>query len=386
MKRRCSFVCALVVGMAGVLFLGCEDTTTEPDPTVQYDVMITQPTSLATVTGQLIVRATADPVPDVMQFVFDTFATVIDSSSPFSATFDISGYGLGEYVATVIGYWPDTIDIAEVHFYIGESFDPCDPTIPVVLNGVTIPEAFIRRNAEGCVVTINATNQALNGPNCLDGVESYWETLESLYVSSIDTLNSIDLSPVEALSNLKCFMTYDNDLSSLDISPLANCPDLKLLYITRCGLPSINLSPLASCPKLMGITLDGNEFSSVNLAPLASCDSLYYLYIRNTGLSSVDLSGLSGLSRLSFLFLNGNNLVSIDLSPLEGHDMQEINLGSNQLTTIDLNPIWESTLYYLRLNNNDLTPTACDHVCAYILEHAVAYGGVTYIETDCSCF
>lgn len=384
MKRGSSFICALIIATIAILVLACDGT--DPEPDAQYKVTITQPSSYATVTGQLILRATADPIPDVMQFVFDTFTTVVDSSSPFSATFGVSGYGTGEYVATVLAYWPDTMDIAEVHFYIGEAFDPCDPAIPVVLNGVTIPEAFIRRNAEGCVVTINATHQALNGPNCLDGVESYWETLESLYVSSIDTLTSLDLSPVEALVNLKCFMTYDNDLSSLDISPLANCPDLKMLSITRSGLSTINLSPLASCQKLISINLDGNGLTSVNLSPLASCDSLYNLYLRNNELTSVNLSGLTGLSRLTFLFLNGNELASIDLSPLEGHDMQEINLRLNQLTTIDLNPIWESTLYYLRLNNNDLTPTACLHVCDYVLEHAVAYGGDTYIETDCACY
>ena len=54
--------------MAGVPFLGCEDTTTEPDPTVQYDVVITQPTSLAKVTGQLIVRATAVGAEEAEKF------------------------------------------------------------------------------------------------------------------------------------------------------------------------------------------------------------------------------------------------------------------------------------------------------------------------------
>ena len=87
-----------------------------------------------------------------------------------------------------------------------KTIDPCDPDIPVVLNGDTLPDTRIRRDSLGCVIRISIAGMETPDSNCLSGIEPYHEVLESLFIDG-NGLTAIDLSPLESFTNLKFTFT-----------------------------------------------------------------------------------------------------------------------------------------------------------------------------------
>lgn len=117
------------------------------------------------------------------------------------------------------------------------TFDPCDPSNPVVLNGDTIPDSCITRDSLGCVIEIDLHAMDISDPNCINGVEIYGSTLEYLGLHS-NQLTSIDLSPLASCANLRGVDLWDNQLTSIDLSPLWELDSLGHLYLHENDLDS----------------------------------------------------------------------------------------------------------------------------------------------------
>ncbi|MBN2542607.1 hypothetical protein JXI42_07040 [bacterium] len=405
MKKYNIFVIISLLVFLALTYWSCtqkddDDNNGNGDP---YTVTITQPTEYSTVTGDLTVRAEADPIPNMMQFVFDTFTSVIDSTDPFSATFNISGYSQGTYIATVVAYWADTIDIAEVTFTIGGG-SVCDPSIPVVLNGDTIPEANIVRDGDGCVTQVKLSNYYLIGPDCLSGIEDF-PTVEYVLISN-NALTSLDLTPLTSCPNLITLGIYYNTLNSINFSPLANCTELETLWVSDVPITSIDLSFLTSCPDFRYLLVSHtaltsidlaplgshqdfnqayisyNQLTGINLSPLASCPNLDYFVANHNLLTSIDLSPLSSCTNLERLYFEHNQLTAADLTPLSNcTHLIGLDLKENEISTIDLLPLWDLvSLEFINLNSNYFDETTCDHVCNFIDDHPDCL-----VNTDCHC-
>ena len=166
----------------------------------------------------------------------------------------------------------------------GDEIDPCDPDVPVVLNGDTIPEERIWRSDSGCVIVIDLYSMSISDSNYLSGIYAWSTTLE--YLCLVDNnLTSIDLSPLASCVNLRWLYLSGNQLTSIDLSPLASCTNLRSLEFFDNQLTSIDLSPLASCADLLRLYLNGNQLTSIDLTPLWDLDSLA-LWLDNNDLDS----------------------------------------------------------------------------------------------------
>ena len=367
MKRLFLVVLLIIAGI--LVFQGCSENDTgptAPSPTDTLSVTITQPTEGDTIIGALTIRAEVGSTPDYVEFNFDTFATVVDSTSPYQASYNVSLYPSGNYSLSVVARWGGTIRTDESSFYI-EHIE-CNPDIPVVLNGVTIPEGRITRNEAGCVISLLLGNMSIYNPTCLAGIETYSATLETLDLT-LNQLTVIDLSPLSSCTNLLQLTLANNKLTSIDLSPLSSCINLEELclgdYLSPPWNPteynritSIDLSPLSSCTNLERLSFYANQISNIDISPLSPCTNLEELCLSYNWLANIDLSPLSFCTNLTGLYLDGNWLTSIDLSPL-----------------------WElHTLIRFYLRDNDLDASSCAQVCDFIDEHPSCY-----VSTDCDC-
>lgn len=139
--------------------------------------------------------------------------------------------------------------------------DPCDPDVPVVLNGDTIPEERIWRNASGCVIKIDLSNMSISDSNCLAGIEVWSRNLERLII-------------------------HWNDLTSINLSLLALCANLEWLDLSCNRLTNIDLTPLSSCMNLWYLDIYYNNLTSIDLTSLWDLDSLEYLFLHRNYLDS----------------------------------------------------------------------------------------------------
>jgi len=330
--RKMFIIWAVLFVPVAIIYTGCsENSTNGGNGNGEYSAVITQPTGGDTVISTLIIRAEADPAPDCIQFEFDTFETAVDSTAPYSRSFDISLYPSGNHSARAIAYWDDTTRSGDVSFFI-EHIE-CDSAAPVVLNGDTIPEDRIIRNAAGCVITIDLSYMDITDPNCIAGIEIYSATLKGLSIN-YNPLTSIDLSPLASCTNLDKFVLNNNQLTSIDLLPLTPCINLYWLLLDHNQFTSIDLSPVGSFVNLNRLWLHRNQFTSIDLSPLSSCTGLMFFFIRE-----------------------------------------------NQLTAIDMLPLWElEFLEVFELQMNDLDSVSCAHVCDFIDEHPDCN-----VRTDCVC-
>ena len=141
-----------------------------------------------------------------------------------------------------------------------EEINPCDPDVPVVLNGDTIPEDIIWRDDEGCVTAIDLGGMGISDSNCLAGIELY-STLGQLYL-------------------------YYNNLLSINLSPLSSCTELWFLALSNNNLTNINLTPLSSCTNLEWLSLWENQLTNIDLTSLCDMDSLEFLGLNDNPLDS----------------------------------------------------------------------------------------------------
>lgn len=247
-------------------------------------VYITTPPNGSTVARTLTIRAEATYTPDYIEFHFDTFRSVYDSFPPYSATYDVMLYPQGNYFASAVAYWGDITRGATVSFYIYNNI--CDPGIPVVLNGDTIPESRILRNQVGCITRIDLRSYGITDSNCLSGLELYGAELETLFL-------------------------FNNQLQHINLSPLTYCRKLRKFEVSMNRLESVDLLPLSNCRELIYLSFWANQIMGVDLSPLSSCTLLSWLDFRNNQLRNIDLTPLWELNRLSNLFIQNNFLDSV---------------------------------------------------------------------------
>lgn len=162
----------------------------------------------------------------------------------------------------------------------------CNPDIPVVLNGITIPEGKIKRGSYGCVTEIRLYSMNISDPNCLHGIEEYSSMLEVVHLS-INQLTSIDLSPLSTCGKLEALAIPMNSLSSIDVSPLSGCENLYGLDFSWNNLTSIDLSPIVSCSNMYSFDLAGNVYlSNIDISIFENFENLYSINLTSIYLDS----------------------------------------------------------------------------------------------------
>ena len=189
----------------------------------------------------------------------------------------------------------------------------------------------------------------------LTGIEAF-SNLQSLSCS-YNQITSIDVS---GLTNLQTLYCGKNQLSSLNVSGLTN---LQNLYCEQNQLTSLNVSGLTNLRNLYceqnqlnnlvvsGLTnlqilwCDTNQLQSLNVLGLTN---LQQLCCNQNQLSSIDVSGLTNLQ---ILWVNNNLITSLDVSGLT--NLQQLNCSFNQLTSIDVSAL--PNLTFLNCGRNLLT-------------------------------
>jgi uncharacterized repeat protein (TIGR01451 family) len=150
------------------------------------------------------------------------------------------------------------------------------------------------------------------------------------------TVTSLNLS---GLTNLKEMYLNYLTLPMFDLSGLAN---LDTLYVTDSTIPSLDLSNLI---KLKFVMISGDGPATVNLTGLTNLETLRF-YTQN--LTSLDLTDLVNLKELMCF---GNQLTTLDLSHVS--NLESLECSDNQLTTLDVSNL--SHLYYMNCGGNQLT-------------------------------
>jgi hypothetical protein len=111
--RNKFIVVVFLIWLCFAIFFGCSKD--------EYSLFITQPKEGDTIQGLLRIKVNPDPMPDYVEFLFDTFSPIIDSIEPYDTTFCIlrySSYYSGNYTANAIAHWGETSLSREVSFFI----------------------------------------------------------------------------------------------------------------------------------------------------------------------------------------------------------------------------------------------------------------------------
>lgn len=273
-----------MVFLIAILANSCtKDNNNNSNPTDTLSVSITIPINGSTVTKTLTICAEVTYSADYLEFHFDTFPSIYDTFPPYCATYNVMRYPPGCYFASLVAHWGNSTRGATVSFYIYNNI--CDPGIPVVLNGDTIPESRISRNIDGCVTKLDLHGLGISDSNCLSGLELYGAELETLFL-------------------------FNNQLQQINLSPLSYCRKLKKFEVTMNRLIGVNLSHLSSCKELMYLSFWMNQITQIDLSPLSACTLLSWLDFRNNQLTSIDLTPLWELDSLNNLFIQNNLLDS----------------------------------------------------------------------------
>lgn len=359
-----------------IVFLSCSNDDNGED---QYNVSVTEPLQGDSVYRELTVTVECSPQPDFCEFDFDTFNTIIDSTSPYSVSYDITFYPTSPDSVIITATWGTVTKVAVALFEIQTAL--CDVDIPVILNGDTIPESDVIRNENGCVIGIDLGYGSIMDTFCLRGIERYAATLEEVNLRN-NLLNGIDLSPLTTCTKLITLSLNFNRLNAIDLEPLRNHTDLKYLYLYQNRFTEIDLSPLENCSRLLWLLLSFNNLSSIDLSPLANCLDITRLDLNNNGISSIDISPLENCEALQELLLGSNNISEIDLSILsEFFYFSKLYLNHNSITEVDLTPLWDLLEFdFLYLQGNPLNSETCTQVCLFIDEHSSCD-----VQTDCEC-
>ncbi len=109
--RNKFIVVVFLIWLCFAIFFGCSKD--------EYSLFITQPKEGDTIQGLLRIKVNPDPMPDYVEFLFDTFSPIIDSIEPYDTTFCILRYYHSEnYTANAIAHWGETSLSREVSFFI----------------------------------------------------------------------------------------------------------------------------------------------------------------------------------------------------------------------------------------------------------------------------
>jgi len=243
----------------GALFFGgCSDDDESESP--ELSLTIQHPVEDEILFSTIVVEAETDPIANRVEFDFDTFATVIDSSEPFAISYDVSLYPDGEYTAYVTAYLGETVVTDDVTFTILTAE-------PVVVGSDTLSEERIMRDDSAKVIGINLSEMELSESDCLAGIEQYGSMLQYLEIQR-NELDSIDLTPCESCPNLILLNVGLNKLIQIDLSPLSSCSNLEYLYLYDNQLTEVDISILWDLTALNHLYIYGNELDST------TCDQI----------------------------------------------------------------------------------------------------------------
>lgn len=195
------------------------------------------------------------------------------------------------------------------------------------------------------------------------------QNIESVDLSPIDALGElvhirldrnvikrIDLSPLQGHSSLGALWLGSNRLSEIDLSPLRTCSHFNSLGLSSNSLEAAYLEPLHACPLLRFVALSNNRIRRINLNPLEESRELRELALSDNRLGSINLDGLGNCTEMEYLKIDGNEIESLDLSPISRcAKLKELHLQGNRLQQIDLVPLRKiEGLQSIDLTNNPL--------------------------------
>lgn len=156
----------------------------------------------------------------------------------------------------------------------------------------------------------------LNDISTFDGTA--FTNLEYLNFSN----NNLTSTILTGLSNLQIFWAFGNPFSSIDVSSLNS---LNLLDISYCdNLTGLDVSNLIN---LTDLSCSSNDaMTSLNMN---GCSALEDLNCQYSALTSLDLSGLANLSTM---FAENNNIANIDVTGAVS--LGNLNIANNQVTSL----------------------------------------------------
>lgn len=195
-------------------------------------------------------------------------------------------------------------------------------------------------------------------------------TIGESFLSGTSGLNSIDLTPLNRITQIEIDFLSASGITNLDLAPLSNVTHIGPGFLCGCcKLTDLDLKPLsnltkidnlflANCRRLKVLNLDSlNKVTSIGSNFLHGCEQLTEInlnifknfseispsfLIGCSGLKTLDLGPLRNVSKIRSSFLyNCSGLTNLDLSPLSKirtipYDFLS---GCSGLTTLDLSPL-----------------------------------------------
>ena len=187
---------------------------------------------------------------------------------------------------------------------------------------------------------------------------------QSIKYLSVSDINILDMTGIEAFTNLKYLGIYGTNFSNVNFSGLTNLSFLSIynthvtsidlnnypnLEYFKCNpgnynsfsLTSLDLTP---APNLKSIDCSDNQLTTLDVSNLTN---LFYLYCNNNNITNLNLSNLSNLREVECYNNSLTNLTLTNVSLLE-----ELNCAGNQLSTLDVTDA--TFLKFLQCSNNQL--------------------------------
>ncbi|MEO1031440.1 MAG: T9SS type A sorting domain-containing protein [Bacteroidota bacterium] len=162
---------------------------------------------------------------------------------------------------------------------------------------------------------------------------------EAMTLINVEFDNIVDLTGIEAFTNVITLQVRNNDIVSLDLSNNTSVIDLD------CSNNAITSLNLGNNPNLEELHCNGNLLTSIDLSSVINLEELS---IHNNDLMSLDLSNSPNLFNLSAY---NNELTSINLNGVTA--LEYLSLGSNLLTSLDLST--NINLRNVTCSNNQLS-------------------------------
>jgi Leucine-rich repeat (LRR) protein len=165
-------------------------------------------------------------------------------------------------------------------------------------------------------------------------------------VSLTTDLSIIDLSTLQRTPDMR---PRDRDIALQKCTGNGFCPEglprETIIFNIACckELQSLDLTPLSDIANLRGLVIGGNGLESIDLTPLASCSfqlkQIPVLNLSENNLTSIDLSPLTTQEGIRELTLDNNKLEHIDLRPLRDIDIMYLKLHANPMEEIDVSTL-----------------------------------------------
>ena len=180
--------------------------------------------------------------------------------------------------------------------------------------------------------------------------------------------NILNLTGIEAFSNLQYLNGESNQLPTLDLSSLTN---LQYLNCNFNQLPTLDVSGLTN---LQTLDCKFNQLSTLDISGLTNLQTLDCIFNQ---LSTLDISGLTNLKDL---YCSNNQLSTLDVSGLT--NLQNLYCLGNQLTSLFIknnNTSWQNLNFY---DNPYLSYICADEEDLTLVQNKINQAGLS-IDTNC---